>query len=277
MSRHARIEEVDDDPSESDISTLLTSQSAHPRTNPTLLDLDFDSGTPTSFSTAPRFPGFNPQARSSAAPAAAAGIPSQTAFLPASESAAYKSYQCLYPVYFDVNRSRAGGRKVAASQAVHNPLAREIVDACNALGLKTVFEPGKSHPKDWANPGRVRVQLKQDGAAVHKVLKNKFLLYNAIGEWLKAHPTTPQTPLKLQIPNVPFDGKIPEPPVVPRGWKMGSIVPLHSPALSGGGVTDDIFKEMMQGMGMPVGDAPGPSAGQIEGKKEKKDKKKGKK
>ena len=42
-----------------------------------------------------------------------------------------------------------------------NPLAREIVDACQGLGLDTVFEPGKTHPKDWANPGRVRVGLRR--------------------------------------------------------------------------------------------------------------------
>ena len=31
-------------------------------------------------------------------------------------------------------------------------MAKEIVDACQQLGLDTVFEPGKMHPKDWANP-----------------------------------------------------------------------------------------------------------------------------
>ena len=33
------------------------------------------------------------------------------------------------------------------------------MDAVQLLGLKTVFEPGKMHPRDWANPGRVRVCL----------------------------------------------------------------------------------------------------------------------
>lgn len=46
-------------------------------------------------------------------------------------------------------------------RAVKNPLAREIVDACQGLGLEVVFEPGKMHPRDWANPGRVRVALKK--------------------------------------------------------------------------------------------------------------------
>ena len=45
--------------------------------------------------------------------------------------------------------------------AVANPLAREIVDAVAGLGVKVAFEPGKTHPKDWANPGRVKVFLKE--------------------------------------------------------------------------------------------------------------------
>ena len=56
--------------------------------------------------------------------------------------------------------------------AVENPLAREIVDACNMQGFQTVFEPTKTHPKDWANPGRVRVLLKEDKVAQHGRIKN---------------------------------------------------------------------------------------------------------
>lgn len=104
----------------------------------------------------------------------------------------------------------------------------------------------------------------------------EYVLYERVAGYLKLHPTTPSTPLKLRIPNVPFDGKPVEPPVVPRGWKLGSVLPLHSPALSGGGVTDDIFKDMMSGMGMPDMGGPSGAGGQaspqIEGKKEKKKK-----
>jgi len=38
------------------------------------------------------------------------------------------------------------------------------------------------------------------------------------------------------------------PPAVPRGWKINAILPLHSPALSGGGVSENILKDMMQEM-----------------------------
>ena len=86
----------------------------------------------------------------------------------------YKHYQCIYPLYFDANRTRAQGRRVGAELAVQNPLAREIVDAVQLLGLKTVFEPGKMHPKDWANPGRVRVLVKEDGKARNARVKNSM-------------------------------------------------------------------------------------------------------
>ena len=84
-----------------------------------------------------------------------------------------KYFQCLYPVYFDKSRTRAEGRKVGAELAVENPLARDIVDAVQMLGLRAGLEPEKLHPKDWANPGRVRVQLKnEDGSLVNTKIKN---------------------------------------------------------------------------------------------------------
>ena len=84
----------------------------------------------------------------------------------------YKRWQCLYPLYFDASRTRAEGRRVAKGLAVENPLAREIVDAVQLLGLNVVFEPSKMHPKDWANPGRVRILVKEDGKLQNPRVKN---------------------------------------------------------------------------------------------------------
>lgn len=89
-----------------------------------------------------------------------------------------KNYQCIYPVYFDATRSRDEGRRVKKEDAVQNPLAREIVDALQQIGqqlgvgLQIVFEPSKCHPKDWANPGRVKVLVKENGKAVTKKISN---------------------------------------------------------------------------------------------------------
>ena len=89
-----------------------------------------------------------------------------------------RGFQCVYPIYFDASRSREQGRRVSKEDAVTNPLAREIVDALQHIGkttgtpLQIAFEPTKTHPKDWANPGRVRVLIKKDGRAVSSKLSN---------------------------------------------------------------------------------------------------------
>lgn len=61
--------------------------------------------------------------------------------------------------------------------AVQNPLAREIVDAVQLLGLDTVFEPGKLHPRDWSNPGRIRVLVKEGGRVRNRGVKNSMSLH----------------------------------------------------------------------------------------------------
>ena len=81
----------------------------------------------------------------------------------------------MYPLYFDAGRTRAEGRRVGKELAVENPLAREIVDAVQLLGLNVVFEPGKLHPKDWANPGRVRTLIKEDGRVKNPNVNNSKL------------------------------------------------------------------------------------------------------
>ncbi len=94
-----------------------------------------------------------------------------------------KSYQCIYPVYFDSTRSREEGRRVKKEDAVANPLAREIVDALQQIGqtagvgLQIVFEPTKCHPKDWANPGRVKVLVKKEGRAISAKIANSMSLH----------------------------------------------------------------------------------------------------
>ncbi|KAK6497410.1 signal recognition particle subunit [Arthrobotrys musiformis] len=181
----------------------------------------------------------------------------------------FRKYQCVYPLYFDAAKSKAEGRRVGKKNAIPNPLAREIVAALNSQGFQTIFEPTKSHPKDWANPGRVRVLLKEDGEPVHPTIKTKRQMFDVVAQWLQDHPTLPESPLLLRFHGMPHPDKPPPPPAVPKGWKINEILPLHSPALSGGGVSDNIFKEMMGEMAGAGGDrsaTPPP--------KEKKDKKK---
>lgn len=203
--------------------------------------------------------------------------------MPASaDRSAYADFQCLYPVYFDASRSRAEGRRVGAELAVKDPLAREIANACSRLRLPTLFEPEKVHPKDWANPGRVKVGLKKtDGHPV----KNKHHLYRLVAEHLRENPTTEDSPgLRVRIGGQlqPEPGKPYPKPAVPRGWKMGELVPYLSAAMTGGGVSENLFKDMMkemQGGGDPMSALMGAQAGggggeeSSGGGKKKKDKK----
>lgn len=167
-----------------------------------------------------------------------------------------KTHSTLYPVYFDKSRSRGQGRRVGTKLGVANPLARDIAEACQFIStsiagnrLQIAFEPDKLHPKDWANPGRVRVLLRdrETGKPLSPAVKNKSHLYILVAQYLRAHPTTRESPFKLRIQGVPTPEKL-DPPAVPRGWKINDILPLHSPALSGGGVSENFFKDMMADM-----------------------------
>lgn len=56
----------------------------------------------------------------------------------------------------------------------------------------------------------------------------------------------------------------PGPPATPRGWKLNDILPLHSPAISGGGVSEDFLKDMMAEMGNQSGGAANPQMQQMQ-------------
>ncbi|CAK7265600.1 signal recognition particle subunit [Sporothrix epigloea] len=244
MSRHARIEEVEDsddafsDPSEGDIDDFDDTDIIRRR-------------DPPSTSTA-----------RPVQPLSVPSIPQQQQFQPSPGAPgandvppAYAGFPALYPVYFDKSRSRAEGRRVSKSLAVANPLARDMVDACARLQLRTVFEPTKTHPKDWANPGRVKVDLKQS-----TTVKNKHHLYILVARHLAAHPTTEDSiglreTVRGAPPPPPRTAAYPR-PAVPRGWKMPQLVPYLSPAMTGGGVSENLFQDVMkemQGAGGPGG------------------------
>ncbi|KAH7128344.1 signal recognition particle, SRP19 subunit [Dendryphion nanum] len=189
---------------------------------------------------------------------------------------ASKHFQCLYPIYFDASRTKAEGRRVGSELAVANPLAREMADAVASLGLQTVFEPDRTHPKDWSNPGRIRVLLKENGQPTNRNIKNKHHLYILVSQYLKQNPTQKNTPLRLRVAGLPPPKEpLPE-PAIPRGWKMNTILPLHSPALTGGGVSENFLQDMMaemQGEMGGIGGSAASSGGEGKSKKDKKKKK----
>ncbi|TPX07738.1 uncharacterized protein E0L32_010530 [Thyridium curvatum] len=251
---HARVEEVEDsdisDPSEGDIDDFDD--------NDIIRRVDNDrpqqqqQQQPSSLPHRPRQQPTQQQPQQQMMSSSTPGMDFQTTRNPQQ----YGSFQCLYPCYFDASRSRAEGRRVPSSLAVENPLARAIVDACRHLRLRVFYEPTKLHPKDWANPGRVKVELKpssagSQGAQPQHSVKNKHHLYLLVAKYLRANPVSADSPLLWErIPgaHAPDRSKPYPRPAVPRGWKMLELLPYYSPAMTGGGVSENLFKDMMKEM-----------------------------
>ena len=158
----------------------------------------------------------------------------------------FKGWMCLYPIYFDANRTVKHGRRLSKEDAVSNPLAKTIADAAKAAGFSIVFEPQKTHPADWANPGRVRVEFWDDKhRPTHRSIRTKNALLAHIGKYLRAHQTTFSDPHQVPVPDLPKDAKR---AAIPLGAAINEIVPLHSPVMSGGGVDSEQLQNMMGGM-----------------------------
>jgi signal recognition particle subunit SRP19 len=258
---HARIEEVSD--SDPEIDDPIEYLPSHLDRN-IILPAEIPSTT-------------KPQQQKPSAPQSYSGTPQPygqpaPALRPASSTSPpkpdpqIKRYQSLYPIYFDSTRSKRGGRRVSSSLATPSPLALTILQALQSIlathPLPLAFEPSKTHPKDWSNPGRVRLQLFSPTThkPLHPTIHSKPHLYTLIAAYLKSHPTSPQDPLLLPIDGLPPPK--PEhlvPPAKPRGWKINDVIPAHSPAMTGGGVNDNFMGDMMKELQNAQGGAGGGS------------------
>jgi len=124
------------------------------------------------------------------------------------------------------------------------------------------------------------------GAELTSAICVEHHLYTLISKHLIANPTTVESAIRVRVPGLPPpDPKKEYPkPAVPKGWKIGTLLPYYSPGLSGGGVSENFLKDMMAEMGaggMPgIPGMPGMAGLGGEGsggearKKDKKDKKK---
>jgi signal recognition particle subunit SRP19 len=111
----------------------------------------------------------------------------------------YKTWTCIYPIYLDAKRPYGPGqRRVERAKGLWWPLSKDIADAANRLGLGTLHEVNKSHPRDWDNPGRVRVQWKKDGRLVNPIIKTKKQLLEMI--CFQLHHSKPEN-----IPKPPYN------------------------------------------------------------------------
>lgn len=184
----------------------------------------------------------------------------------------FKTWNLLYPCYFDIDKTHAEGRRVSKSLAVKNPQAFTISEGLRSLGIPGLFEATKSHPRDWANTGRVRYLLKNDELTELRssegfgAIRNKRHLFLLLSQYLKEHPTTPNSPFEspvfVQMQQSPgYNGeKHCEPLAVPRGWKINEFLPVISPAITGGKAAEQMMEQMsnqmIPGLNAPAGGTP---------------------
>ncbi|OMJ07134.1 Signal recognition particle SEC65 subunit [Smittium culicis] len=96
-----------------------------------------------------------------------------------------KNWVCLYPIYFDYDIPREKGRKVPKDSSVKKPHVRQIYEAAKSFGLRTVYQPQKSHPRSFFNPGRVKIELKSEtGELLNREIANRKILMNKLGKIL---------------------------------------------------------------------------------------------
>ncbi|KAI0341436.1 signal recognition particle SRP19 subunit [Trametopsis cervina] len=121
----------------------------------------------------------------------------------------YKKWICVYPIYIDAKRAYGTGqRRIPREKAVWWPLSRDMAEAATRLGFGTLHEAQKFHPRDWENPGRVRVQLKKDGRLVNPRIRNKKELLELIS--MQIQMVKPEN-----VPRPPFSANVPDAPVEP--------------------------------------------------------------
>ena len=76
-------------------------------------------------------------------------------------------------------------------------------------------------------------------------------LYAVVAQYLQSRPSTTESSTKVQIPGYAVDKPHP-PPAIPKGWKINEILPAHSAALTGGGISDNLMKDLMRVEGMAL-------------------------
>jgi signal recognition particle subunit SEC65 len=69
------------------------------------------------------------------------------------------SWTCLYPIYFDANRSTKNGRQLPLPLCIKGPSVLNLQRAAEPLGFPLAVEMDKRHPREPSVWGRLRVHL----------------------------------------------------------------------------------------------------------------------
>lgn len=127
------------------------------------------------------------------------------------------SWNSVYPLYFDAKVSINGGRRVGRKQSLWWPTAAHIAKAASLLRLRSVLEPEKTHPADWENPGRVKIQIEKDGQFSNPAVTNRTQLYAALAAKMQA--LNPELVPKIEAPVPKAEQQQPKAAVAPGGKK----------------------------------------------------------
>ncbi len=95
----------------------------------------------------------------------------------------------IWPVYFDANKPRKKGRRVAKSLAVQSPKIDEIKQAVDRLGLKNEVRLDAHFPKiPWSKTGMLLVEKKEPKEKIiQKIAKQLVKIKSAQDAPVKQH------------------------------------------------------------------------------------------
>jgi signal recognition particle subunit SRP19 len=82
----------------------------------------------------------------------------------------------IWPVYFDVARTREEGRRVPKSLAVQVPKILEIKEAVDKLGLKNEVNVDARYPKmPWVKSGMLLVEKREAKEEIIKKIAKRLM------------------------------------------------------------------------------------------------------
>ena len=92
----------------------------------------------------------------------------------------------IWPIYFDINRTRKEGRRVPKNIAVQSPRIDELKQAVDKLGLKNEISIEAHFPRThWAKSGMLLVEKKEaKQAIIQKIAKQLVKIKSAQAQML---------------------------------------------------------------------------------------------
>ncbi|PVG04648.1 signal recognition particle, SRP19 subunit [Serendipita vermifera] len=148
----------------------------------------------------------------------------------------FKDWMQIYPIYIDAKQPlKRGCRRIAREKSVWWPMSTDIAQAASTLGFNVVHEAQASHPRDWDNPGRVRINWVQDGKRTKPQFKSRKELLETLAQIIQARrPELIPKPEQLNqgdpidggsksTPQASSSSKIPAAPAAPSKHKKRKI------------------------------------------------------